>query len=601
MNTVHDTKEWQIAMPNQQAPLQTPPIATAVDTSPKLAQASTGAFPSNDYAHNNVYHQHPQHHQQHQPMHNYPSSSPGAATPEADGNVNGLPGMIAHSQPSTPRPENTEAPLYRQPIPFAARNVVRGRANLFANETGPYFSSTKPFDNLYSSDKSTLLSVRVQSKMDRGFFLADNDWTCYRRNYFQVSSVFSVHGFNHYYSVNEPHVLVKDDDGALYNVQRFLLGVSARVANSEKEIELIQHTPKRDKGPQYRPKPKPITPGGNLSMSSVANNQNIVTFERVQFKTATANNGKRRAAQQYYICIIELFAETDRGQLIKIGSCQSAPLVVRGRSPGHYADNNQERHHPYPVNGTSTSSSSGPVGTDAPSDSATPSSTLSAKTEPMTPPGRQPIQQQPQPVYYSKPQDLPQPMMHHGYDQHHQAPQQPQNYTYYSSYPHYANAVQQPPSNVSSPMSHPPLPSPYTHHAQVPNYAVHDAGHSDPYSNEAYHNNAQPTEEVKMHHHHQQFQMQQTGPIESPHSGYDWQRARYNSSSSGSSSVPSPGAHQGSEPQQTYFSHHQQQHHPEGRSYSPTTPTYSPSVIQQQHVRKYNHGANPPTNMMNNA
>lgn len=68
MNTVHDTKDWQNAMPNQQAPLQTPPIATAVDTSPKLAQANTGAFPSNDYAHNNVYHQHPQHHQQQQPM-----------------------------------------------------------------------------------------------------------------------------------------------------------------------------------------------------------------------------------------------------------------------------------------------------------------------------------------------------------------------------------------------------------------------------------------------------------------------------------------------------------------------------------------------------
>ncbi|CAO0789749.1 unnamed protein product [Mucor circinelloides] len=601
MNSVHDTKEWQNAMPNQQAPLQTPPIAAAVDASPKLAHTNTGAFPSNDYAHNNVYHQHPQHHQQQQPMHNYPSSSPTTATSEADGNANRLPGMIAHSQPSTPRPENTEAPLYRQPIPFAARNVVRGRANLFANETGPYFSSTKPFDNLYSSDKTTLLSVRVQSKMDRGFFLADNDWTCYRRNYFQVSSVFSVHGFNHYYTVNEPHVLVKGDDGALHNVQRFLLGVSARVANSEKEIELIQHTPKRDKGPQYRPKPKPITPGGNLSMSSVANNQNIVTFERVQFKTATANNGKRRAAQQYYICIIELFAETDRGQSIKIGSCQSAPLVVRGRSPGHYADNHQERHHPYPANGTSASSSSAPIGADATSDSATPSSTLSSKTEPMTPPGRQPMQQQPQPIYYSKPQELPQPMMHHGYD-HHQAPQQPQNYTYYSPYPQYANAVQQPPSNVSSPMSHPPLPSPYTHHAQVPNYAVHDAGHSDPYSNEVYHNNAQPAEEVKMQHHHQQFQMQQTGPIESPHSGYDWQRARYNSSSSGSSSMPSPGAHQGSEPQQTYFSHHQQQH-PEGRSYSPTTPTYSPSVIQQQqqHSRKYNHGGSAPTNMMNNA
>jgi hypothetical protein len=79
---------------------------------------------------------------------------------------------------------------------------------------------------------------------------------------------------------------------------------------------------------------------------------------------------------------------------------------------------------------------------------------------------------------------------------------------------------------------------------------------------------------------HHSFHMQQTGPIESPHSGYDWQRARYNSSSSGSSSVPSPGAQQG-EPQQAYFG-------PDGnRSYSPTTPTYSPSVIHPPPPRKY--------------
>jgi hypothetical protein len=422
--------------------------------------------------------------------------------------------------------------------------------------------------------------------MDRGFFLADNDWTCYRRNYFQVSSVFSVHGFNHYYSVNEPHVFVKtDEDGTLQPVQRFLLGVSARVANSEKEIELIQHTPKRDKGPQFRPEPKPIAPGGNLTMSSVANNQNIVTFERVQFKTATANNGKRRAAQQYYICIIELFAETDRGQTIKIASCQSAPLVVRGRSPGHYADNQQhERSHLY-TTPAAISTTTAAAAANAPA--ATSSTSTS---EPMTPQPTQPlVQQQPQTPQEnrqhmfssypkpnsSQPQQQQESMMQPGYEQH----QAPQGYPYYSPYPQYAHVQQQQqqqqqmPSNVSSPMSHPPLPSPYAHHAQVPNYAVHDAS---PYANEVvyqHHNSSTTptTEEPKMHH---PFHMQQTGPIESPHSGYDWQRARYNSSSSGSSSVPSPGAQPG-EPQQAYFG-------ADGnRSYSPTTPTYSPSVIRK--------------------
>jgi hypothetical protein len=83
-------------------------------------------------------------------------------------------------------------------------------------------------------------------------------------------------------------------------------------------------------------------------MSSVGNNHSIVTFERVQFKTATANNGKRRAAQQYYVLLVELYAETSAGKTFRVATAQSAPLVVRGRSPGHYADHH-ERYNPLAV------------------------------------------------------------------------------------------------------------------------------------------------------------------------------------------------------------------------------------------------------------
>lgn len=180
--------------------------------------------------------------------------------------------------------------------------------------------------------------MRIQAKMDRGFFLADNDWTCYRRNYFQVSVAFGIHGMNHYYGDQETYCLVQVD-GAFHPVHNFSMNISARVSNSDKKIELVQHTPKRDKGPQSTPVAKHIVPGGNLTMSSAGANQSIVTFERIQFKTATANNGKRRAAQQYYVCLIDLYAEIDGNKKVKVASCQSAPLVVRGRSPGHYSDN----------------------------------------------------------------------------------------------------------------------------------------------------------------------------------------------------------------------------------------------------------------------
>ncbi|ORY98746.1 hypothetical protein BCR43DRAFT_488099, partial [Syncephalastrum racemosum] len=283
--------------------------------------------------------------------------------------------MIALSQPSTPRPSpavnapeaQSASPNRSNPASAAAAAAAAAAFNtpsfqaspyihpssggpirkrtrsdsLFPPDIGPFFSSSKPFDNVFALDRVTPLTIKLQSKMDRGFFLADNDWTCYRRNYFQVSSAFSIHGISHYFPEHEAQCLVRCEDGNLYPARRFFIGMSARVSNSDKKIDLVQHTPKRDKGPQSTPDFKPVTPGGNLSMASVGTNQNIVTFERIQFKTATANNGKRRAAQQYYVCVMDLFAQTDHGEQVKIASCQSTPLVVRGRSPGHYADSHE--------------------------------------------------------------------------------------------------------------------------------------------------------------------------------------------------------------------------------------------------------------------
>ncbi|ORX55085.1 p53-like transcription factor [Hesseltinella vesiculosa] len=267
-----------------------------------------------------------------------------------------LPGMMMMSQPGTPRPNamvpEDNAPSTskksRQFAPYTSinpyptlprRTRTRSDNSMFSAETSPSFAAAKPLDNLYSHDRTNLLTVRIQSKMDRGFFLADNDWTCYRRNYFQVSSTFSIHGLNPYYGDHELQCFVQTLNHGIQPVARFVVGITARVSTNDKPVNLVQHTPKRDKGPQMTPQPKIIVPGGNLSLSSVGANQSIATFERIQFKTATANNGKRRAAQQYYVVVVELSAETHDGEHVLIASSLSSPLVVRGRSPGHYADN----------------------------------------------------------------------------------------------------------------------------------------------------------------------------------------------------------------------------------------------------------------------
>ncbi|ORZ01729.1 hypothetical protein BCR43DRAFT_487407 [Syncephalastrum racemosum] len=148
-------------------------------------------------------------------------------------------------------------------------------------------------------------SVTLYCRVDRGFFLTDDyQWTCYRRNYFKLSVWINS-------TLNES----------------LFVRVRAYTTSNKQPIRLIQLTPKRDKGPQHTPAILPMS----------ASKQ--ITWERLQFKSATANNGKKRASQQFYVIVVELLRKKDNGvDYEPVASCESFPVVVRGRSPGHYAE-----------------------------------------------------------------------------------------------------------------------------------------------------------------------------------------------------------------------------------------------------------------------
>ena len=226
----------------------------------------------------------------------------------------------------------------------------------------PPFESTKQFYQMVDANGSSIL-VDLQARIDKGFFKAESDWTCYRRNYFSVACCYCL----------KPDVdlstrqLYLSRPNNRDRIQAFSVLITAKIDSEEgKVIELVQHTPKRDKGPMGPPDLTEVSPhpSGNLGvftstspytteppMSSdfsqayptSGQSQNVANFDRIQFKKATANNGKRRAAQQYFHIIVELYAKVSRGtssemQNVKVAHRVSAPMVVRGRSPGHYSD-----------------------------------------------------------------------------------------------------------------------------------------------------------------------------------------------------------------------------------------------------------------------
>jgi hypothetical protein len=210
------------------------------------------------------------------------------------------------------------------------------------------------------------LTLTLHPKVDRGFFVAseDSEWTCYRRNYFQLSLAYSLSSSNPALS-NESLLaagIMLDYHGRQERVTGFKLTIGARVFSSDaKIIDLVQHTPKRDKGPQLKPALNLMMPGGDVERhahhdatdtdeekaalsGNIADGElpRVVTYERIQFKQATANNGKRRAAQQYFSLIVEAYAVIlgpHGTEEIRVAVSKSNPVVVRGRSPGHYSDN----------------------------------------------------------------------------------------------------------------------------------------------------------------------------------------------------------------------------------------------------------------------
>lgn len=223
------------------------------------------------------------------------------------------------------------------------------------NSQSPPLQATEVIHQLQSSD-GQIIRPEIYGKIDKGFFMADNDWTCYRRNYFSLNCSYSLLP-----AIPSGNIHILLHGGASSQVYGFALSIAAVVDGRDgKAIELVQHTPKRDKGPQEKPgritlAPRPPPPigmyggdnalGSNRSMYDQGFGPNPgqpateATFERIQFKNATANNGKRRAAQQYYHLLVELFADVGTqhpDRWVKIATRMSAPMVVRGRSPGHY-------------------------------------------------------------------------------------------------------------------------------------------------------------------------------------------------------------------------------------------------------------------------
>ncbi|ELR05136.1 hypothetical protein VC83_09424 [Pseudogymnoascus destructans] len=159
--------------------------------------------------------------------------------------------------------------------------------------------------------------------------------TCYRRNLFQISGAIIL-------SRTMAEALM--EQGGQVPIQDLVAVLSATESIEGKPTEIISVPWKAAVANSSGSEDKAGTAPANIPIDLSSNQEadpiyvNIpIAWRRLQFKYATANNGRRKGLQQHYQIQITLMAKTEGdGQLIKIAEIQSNPIVVRGRSPKNF-------------------------------------------------------------------------------------------------------------------------------------------------------------------------------------------------------------------------------------------------------------------------
>lgn len=280
--------------------------------------------------------------------------------------INDIPRDHGYSNP--PRALNA---LDRNHAALLQQPQVESQHRSHAQPEAPSFEETSVLQSIVADFAGTLQTIKpeVHAKIGRGFFPHENKWTCYRRNYFAVTCSFSLHPWP-----STTSLYIRNADETLDPIINFAVSISAIVNGQYGETrELVQHTPKRDKQSERAPPRVHLhpTPPPSLASASAGNRTHgfplgsqpldydaasfVGTaqpptshmFERIQFQKATANNGKRRAQQQFYNLVVELHSEVagpvnGESKWVLVARRHSDSMVVRGRSPGHYKDGRRD-------------------------------------------------------------------------------------------------------------------------------------------------------------------------------------------------------------------------------------------------------------------
>lgn len=243
-------------------------------------------------------------------------------------------------------------------------------------KVGPSFCQTTISNPIFLSSSHEIIYPVVEARVDRGFDKEGEDWVGYKRNYFTLVACF------HFGTAHEPDIVAQENfyiivNGKPKTIQSFNLRLVSRCYEDNTNVSLVQHTAKRDRGPQISPPIFPSVPGAlpnHSIIKEVANIRNgskinhfdkffymdrkhdyknaatnsvlstypsgeriakVAKYERIQF-SSTDSQKRTTMSSKHCILEVQLLGQLEGGSYEVLGSIETPPLVVRGRSPSNY-------------------------------------------------------------------------------------------------------------------------------------------------------------------------------------------------------------------------------------------------------------------------
>lgn len=166
--------------------------------------------------------------------------------------------------------------------------------------------------------------------------------TCYRRNLWQCSGQITLpRHLSHFIDEQGQQVPIIELAASITAMESIegksteIISIPWKSSSAAASAGTTSHIHHEDtKSPTAPPRvPLDLSTGQELDHNRVSL---PVSWKRLQFKHATANNGRRKGLQQHYVVQINLLSKTKNGDFAKIAEIQSGPVIVRGRSPRNF-------------------------------------------------------------------------------------------------------------------------------------------------------------------------------------------------------------------------------------------------------------------------